>query len=146
RQPDASDGIPGAQSRGPDSRERHERGSRRGPGRSELPRAYAAQPAAAGESAPQALRPTNTSSSSRTRYVKPQISHSPNVYEGTYSSPRIVGSSVLPWVAGNAVRGVPNTDVISGPGLASSGTVEIGTHGTTSNYGLLAGARGTMWT
>ena len=77
--------------------------------------------------------------------MKPQISHSPNVYEGTYSSPRIVGTSVLPWVAGNAVRGVQNTDVISGPGLASSGTVAIATNGTTSNSGLLPGARGAMW-
>src|SRR5207247_7525546 len=91
------------ESRHPDSREGHEGGPRRGPERSGLPRADAAQPAAAGGSALQALRPTNTSSSSRTRYVKPQISHSPNVYEGTYSSPRIVGTSVLPWVAGSAV-------------------------------------------
>src|SRR5205814_2325928 len=94
-----------AQTRRPDSRERHERGSRRGPERSGLPRADAAQPAAAGGSALQALRPTNTSSSSRTRYVKPQISHSPNVYEGTYSSPRTVVTSVRPRVAGNAARG-----------------------------------------
>src|SRR5439155_10860612 len=67
RQPDASDGIAGAQSRGPDSRKRHERGSRRGPERSGLPREDAARPAAAGGPAPQALRPTNTSSSSSTR-------------------------------------------------------------------------------
>src|SRR5207247_8637984 len=116
-----------------------------GPERSGLPRAEAARPPARGGSALQALRPTNTSSTSRTRYVKPQISHSPNVYEGTYSSPRIVGTSVLPWVAGNAVRGVQNTDVISGPGLASSGTVAIGTTGTARHSGCVRSARGARW-
>jgi len=48
---------------------------------------------------------------------------SPDVYDGTFSSPRIVGTRVFPWVAGNADRGTQKTEVISGPGVASSGAV-----------------------
>src|SRR3989475_7289128 len=91
-----------------------------------------------------ALSPTSTRSSSRIRYVKPQMSRPLYVNEGTFSSPRIVGTIRRAWVAGRSARGAQNTDAISGPDVASIGPRATATYGTTSTSGLLPGARGAM--
>src|SRR2546426_824293 len=88
------------------SRRRHDLGSRPGErieprpgGRHRRPgaaRAPPAQPESAAGSAPQALSPTKTRSSSRIRYVNPQMSRPSYVNEGTFNSPRIVVTIALP--------------------------------------------------
>src|SRR6266545_1123469 len=116
--------------RGPDARaadalrasgEHLEQGPRRRDRRSGSPRATPARTESAERSSAQALSPTNTSSSSRIRYVNPQISRPSYVYEGTLSSPRIVWTTDLPCVAGRSASAHQNVDVISGPGFASIG-------------------------
>jgi len=45
------------------------------------------------------------------------------VKAGTINSPRIVVTVEVPWVAGKASRDTQNTEAISGPGVASMGSV-----------------------
>src|SRR5438876_5975643 len=100
----------------------HRRDRRPGP-----PRAAPARPEPAAGSAPQALSPTKTRSSSRIRYVTPQISRPSYVKHGTFNSPRIVETVALPWFANKSGSGTQNTEAISGPGVASIGAVASAT-------------------